>query len=513
MSRWRGTLGLILICCALSVAAEDWVYTIRPGDEIWNIANDYCGSPSFASRIIEYNQLADERAIRPGSRLRIPIDWLFRQPVTAEILNVRGQATLLTPESTPAAVGDEIEMGDRLTTADGTAVVGFADGSTLSVSAESEVLFNVLTAFGDTGMVDTNLRFYRGRSTSRIIRRNDASQFRISSPAGTAAVRGTEFRFAVDGSQSLTETLDGEVGFLRDTETSVPAGFGVAASDTGVIRERLLPAPVWISTPGQYASDSRLSWAGVNNATGYRATIFLATDSATPVAVRTTTEPELTLQVLSPADYQVAVRAISPTDLEGYESSLAFTLGTIAPRPTSATEFVASNISLRWQATDTGAPYSIEIATDVDFAEVITRPANLNSARFTPSLNPGRYHWRVKDSTSTFSPAESITIRPEAPQRLEPKLRRRNLSLQWSSSDADAYELRISRNRDFSAPITEKTLAQPTFTGTLPDTGTYHIEVLAVANDIRSTPTVIDVTATQPPPWWLAGLLLLPILF
>jgi len=508
--RALATLCLLLTCT--SAVAEDWLYTIRPGDEIWNIASRYCGSPAFSAQIIEYNKLANERAIRPGSRLRIPIEWLIRQPVTAEILNIRGQVLLLTPEPDPARVGDEISMGDRLTTNDGSAVVGFADGSTLTVAAQSDVLFNVLTAFADTGMVDTSLRFYRGRGTTRVIRRNDASRFRISSPAGTAAVRGTQFRFAVAADKALTETLGGEVGFLSDTETSVPAGFGLAASPAGVIREKLLPAPVWTSSSGQYGSGATLHWTPVTDATAYRASVYLRTSPATPVQVQLVSEPALSLGNLGPAEYVTAVRAISASDLEGFESQLAFSLGTEAPTPEVTREFTDDAIPLSWQATSTGAPYTVEIAEDPEFTSIILTETGLSKPTLEPSLNAGHYFWRAKDQTSIFSDSQAITIRPVAPEQLQITLKQIDLGLQWQSPRAEKFDLTISRNPDLSEPVIQNTLNQAEFTDKLPGTGTYYIEVVAITNGIRSTPTTAQTTATSRPPWWLLGLLALPLL-
>lgn len=501
---------LLFICT--SALAADWLYTIRPGDEIWNIAKRYCGSPSFASRIIEHNRLIDERAIRPGSRLRIPIDWLIRQPATAEILSVRGQVTLLTPEPDPARKGDNISMGDRLTTEDGSAVVAFADGSTLTVAAQSDLLFNVLTGYGDTGMVDTSLRFYRGRGTTQVIRRNDSSRFRISSPAGTAAVRGTRFRFAVAEDTSLTETLEGEVGFLTDSETPVPAGFGIAASPAGVIREPLLPAPIWRSGEGRYSTGSQLQWTPVPDAVGYRARVYLRTSPQTPVLDQLVDEPSLSLGNLAPAEYTVAVRAISQNDLEGFESQLPISLSTTAPVPTTANEFTEGSAILSWQTTGSGAAYTIEIAEDAEFANPVQTVENLNSTQLEPPLQAGRYFWRVKDSTSVYSAKQAITVRPIAPEKLEIELKWRDLSLQWQSPQAGSFDLTISRNPDLSDPVVQKTLSQASFASELPGTGTYYIEVVAITNGIRSAPTTAEVQAAKPPPWWILVLVSLPLL-
>ena len=503
---------LLLVCCGLSsaeLAAEEWAYTVRPGDEIWNIASRYCGSPAFAARIIEFNQLADERRLRPGTRLRIPVSWLVREPVTAKILNVRGEATLFTPGAEAARVGREIEMGYRLATADGAAVVGFADGSSLVVAAETEVLFNVLTAFGDTGMVDTNLRFYRGRGTSRVVRRNDASRFRISSPAGTAAVRGTEFRIAVEGDRSLTETLEGEVGFLRDVETSVPAGFGLAASPAELVREELLPAPVWQSGPGTYAPGAAVSWDALAGAQAYRASVYEATDTDAPVRSLVTDSTSLALVDLAAGEYVIALRGISSNDLEGFDATLAVALGTAPPGPTAPAILTAGSVALTWSSTATGSPYEVRITRDAGGADLVALES-ARTAELPADLDPGRYYWSVKDATSSFSPPAQLTVRPRQPSTPEIARDRLNVSLTWSSPDAQSHRLVISRSADFSDPVVATTTDESAYATTLA-VGQYHVQLVALANGVESEAVTTQTTVTHPPPWWLLGMLLLPL--
>ena len=493
-----------------AAAAAEWSYTVRPGDEIWNIASKYCGSASYAERIIEFNQLANERLIRPGSRLRIPIDWLVRQPATAEIVSVRGVAALLTPEPEPARVGQQVEMGHRLKTEDGTAVVEFADGSSLAVAAESEVLFNVLTAYGDTGMVDTNLRFYRGRGASKVLRRNDGSSFRISSPAGTAAVRGTEFRVAVDADRSLTETLEGEVGFIRDTETSVPAGYGLAASPAGEIREPLLPGPVWVSSGTRFALGSEVRWQPVEGARAYRASVYLTSDALTPVQVSTTVNEVLPLENLPLASYRIAIRGISDNDLEGYESNLDVVLINPSPEPVSPTVHTTNATKLEWQSSSAG-PYLVDVAHDSEFTEVAWHE-RVHDKSVGPALAPGKYYWRVRSETSDFGATQTLIVRPQAPQQLELSPRSLKLIASWQAVDADEFRIRISQDPTFTTSVVDMVLATPSYEAAVPNAGRYHIEITAIANGVSSEP-VVGETGVYRRPWWLLGLLVIPFLF
>ena len=59
---------LLLLALPLSALADDWQYTLRPGDDLWTIARDYCGSGNLAQAIADHNGLANVAAIRAGQR-------------------------------------------------------------------------------------------------------------------------------------------------------------------------------------------------------------------------------------------------------------------------------------------------------------------------------------------------------------------------------------------------------------------------------------------------------------
>lgn len=259
-------------------AAADWTYGVRPGDDLWRLAAKYCGSTSFAMRIARHNGLSSPKALQAGTRLNIPVDWLVRQPADVTVLSISG--TVRLDNGQPLATGDRVQMGQSVVTDDGFAVVQFADGSQLEIGQHSEVLFNILTAFGDTGMVDTHLRFYRGRGAARVIKRETPSKFRIWTPTGIAAVRGTDFRVGTTGAgsaaKSRIETVSGAVDFEQPAETlDLPAGFGAIASQTGSSKEQLLVAPTVENTSRVlWQPDQSVRWQPVAEAGRYQTKIY-----------------------------------------------------------------------------------------------------------------------------------------------------------------------------------------------------------------------------------------------
>ena len=170
MKAFLVTLFALSLALETGVArADDWTYTIRPGDDLWTIARDYCGSAKVAPRIAQHNNVADVYALRVGSRINIPTDWLVFAPTTARITQLQGDVTHLSSHGRqPAQANAELGMGDVIVTRSGSAQVTFADQSTITIQPDSRVLFNKLTAFGPAGMVDTHLRFAYGQGTSNV---------------------------------------------------------------------------------------------------------------------------------------------------------------------------------------------------------------------------------------------------------------------------------------------------------------------------------------------------------
>ncbi len=512
-----------LALAALPAVAENWIYTVRPGDDLWTLAARYCGSASFAPRIAAANGLADQSLIRPGMRLQLPVEWLVRQPVTAGLVAVRGEVSLLVPAPRQARVGEAIGMGQVLRTGDGAAVVEFADGSTLQVSDDSEVLFNVLTAFGDTGMVDTHLRFLRGRSTSRVQRRHQGSRFRISTPSGTAAVRGTEFRVGIDAETMLTESLEGEVGFRQDQEISLPAGTGLAASPGQLTREPLLEAPRWVVPTGPVALGEELRWQPVAGARRYRVSAFAAADPRTPLLERLVDGDQLVLQGLGLGDHELAVRGVSASGLEGFDARLAIEVRSPAPELVATVQTVRGATRLSWQPTR--PPYTVQVAGMVagrvagmvasqDAGEdpfVGARTMAVDAPVLAlPDLAAGRYRWRVRDASSVYAAPDEFTVLPPPVTGLRGRTERLAATLSWAPvANADGYRLTLREAGDPAAVLRTLELTEASAEVDLPGYRRFEASVVSVENGLASEPAALELRPQPRAPWWLlAGLFL-----
>ena len=171
-------LTTVLLLLTAAASAEDWIYTVRPGDNLWNLSETHLVSMKYWKSLQRHNNITDPLKIPPGSRLKFPVAWLKHQPASAVVVQLQGTAHLVSAadgSSRPLAIDTPLHTGDTVRTGpDGNLNIRFADGSELLVLSNSEVIMDSLSAYGETGMVDTRVRLQGGRVDTRVEPRQGA---------------------------------------------------------------------------------------------------------------------------------------------------------------------------------------------------------------------------------------------------------------------------------------------------------------------------------------------------
>jgi hypothetical protein len=170
------------------------------------------------------------------------------QPV-GQVVSAGGGVTAGPSASaqSPVAGGARLEPGVVVvTTADGRAVLELADKSRLRMSPDTSLTLGKLYLNEDLQRV-VEIRLDRGEIDTIVAPGGAGSSFQISTPYGTAGVRGTTFRVvADDGGATRLETLTGLVELEGASGTaSVAALQGARVDSTGMPTEprALLAAP------------------------------------------------------------------------------------------------------------------------------------------------------------------------------------------------------------------------------------------------------------------------------
>ena len=394
-----------------AATADEWVYVVEPGDNLWVFSERYLDTVMRYEQLLRINNIERPRSMPPGTRIRVPMEWIESNPVPATVQALAGSVSLLraSGERGDAREGMQLFLGDGVRTdAQGSVAVLFADGSRLTVYPDSEVRFNHLSAYGETGMVDSQMNLLRGRIDTRVTpSAGPGSRFEIQTPSAISAVRGTEYRAAVvgDARASNIEVTAGtvDVGGASARE-AVGGGFGTRVEPGGepLPPRKLLPAPRLQPLPFPVRGlGEPVSWAAVDRAAGYRVEVSASADFATLAWSAVATQSSARLPDLADGRYHLRVRAIDALGLEGYDSVLPLELDVrpLAPRVLGPADVdrASGAVTLTWEASADATSYRLELARDAGFTELVrveeTTPDTHLDLGDLPAFD--EYFWRV----------------------------------------------------------------------------------------------------------------------
>lgn len=491
-------IGALLLISIGRAECQEWIYTARPGDNLWALSKQYLKRVTYWQELQALNNIQNPRQIPPGTRIRVPIEWLRKQPAQARAIDVRGQVERIPARETQSEAlqpGASLRIGDRIRTyADSSVTLEFADGSRLLVHDESELALDTMSAYGDTGMVDTRVRLRGGRGESEVLpAQGPATRYQITTPAAVAAVRGTSFRVSVDAPSgtSRSEALDGEIAVQGGGLTRVvPAGFGVL-TEAG----RTPSPPKELLAPPDRAQLPRLierlvlsfEWPAVTEATAYRAQVFAATSFDNFLLNKVVEEPRVEWNALPDADYVLRLRAIDELGLEGLNGDHRFTINA-RPEPPALFEPVAGALlydeppNFWWSIPEDVVAFHLQVATDSEFNNIALELPEHGQSRYRPDeLAPGDYFWRLasEDDRGEKGPfGDAVAFRilavPEPPATEAPDIESKQLRFSWPPvADAVRYQFQLARDEEFSDVVVDEVVTDPQIAIERPSAGQY----------------------------------------
>ena len=513
---------MLLLASSWSVQAQEWVYRVRPGDTLWDVTGAYLKPSVPWQRLQEHNRIANPYQLPPGSTLRIPLQWLDRQPANARVVALEGSAIarLATGREAPVTPGMSLATGARLRTSpDASLSLQFADGSRLLLLGDSELLLDRLTRFGRSGMADTRLRLQRGRIGNDVRRlRGPAANFIVDTPTASSAVRGTTFRVEAGDAHSQTEVLEGHVAVSapRQRGALLRPGFGavVAQGRSAVAPVRLLPAPdLSRIAPLSQSTRPDLAWPAIEGAHQYRIQVSAqrAFDSLRVDAESDT--PRYTLPALEAGRYFIRVRAIAANGLEGRDAVAELRIDdqpappySIAPAPAGIVR--TPEVALSWTQAPGAAAYEYEVADSDAQTVAQARVDGATSARLQAPLPPGDYRWRIRSvdgsgKTGPYGDPVAFTVRPlaevtEIDGSAATAGDAREVTFRWPAGQpGQRYRFQMSRTQDFSAPQVDRIVDEAQVTLPRLRSGTWYLRAQTIDVDGFEgpfpAPQVIDV--------------------
>jgi len=475
---WPKVRILLLLLLSFSTArqsiASDWVYTVRPGDNLWNLSDTYLADMRNWRKLQMLNRVKNPNLMPPGMLLRIPVAWLKVQPASVRILYVQGVASVqhTTGQQGQLAPGMQLVLGDTiLTQASAGATLEFADGSRLLIQENSQLVFDTLTAYGKTGMVDTRMRLLNGRLESEVKPvQAPAGRFEVWTPAATSAVRGTHFRAAIGSIDNIarTEVTKGNIDVSASgATTAVNAGFGtVVKQDQPPPPPRpLLPAPNLAELPGIITTAAvHLTLPVLVGAVSYRVQLAQTERPDAPLWNRVYSGVEIDGVVLSEGQYLLKVRGIDDAGLEGMDAlhTLAVDILPAAPDqlvPAADARLSTGLVQFQWRGPPAAASYLFQLAKTTDFAQPLFNVENITPAgwQLEHELAAGTYFWRIASvdqngKHGVFGPAQRLLVEEPArlPQVVAVAVSANTATVSWQSVAAiPHYEVQLAYDAAF----------------------------------------------------------------
>ncbi len=496
--------GLIFACLAIpgvsSAGPGEWIYTVRVGDNLWDITERFLSDMRYWRPLQALNRVDDPEHMPPGMRLRVPIAWLKLRPAAAKVLAVQGKA-----EATDARTGNRVALergmqvrnGDEVRTGpEGNLTLQFGDGSLLLLQEDSRLVMESLGEYGDTGVFETRIRLPDGRVETKVTPRGpSAPRYEIWTPAAVSAVRGTRYRMSAgdsNGSTSHIEVVDGAVRISGSGKTqSVPAKFGVVAR-IGSPPSRPVPLlpPVDVSKlPSTYDRvPIRFEAPPLRGATAYRIQIARDRTFETLVFDETASSPSIAGRDLPDGDYVLRERGIDRRGLEGLDGIHSFTLNA-RPEPPFLVEPKANALIYEWPTTfqwsrpEHAADFHFQLADEPSFGAPLIDRNRHTQTRLAADrmLDPGTYYWRVatRDRSGEEGPfSDAQTFKLEPPQKVEASsVEDGAMVLRWSGSPGARYQFQLASDHGFEQVLVNQTVSGPQVRVPNPPSGFLYLRI------------------------------------
>jgi len=510
----------VLLCCAMLACTfsttvlskekesknQEWHYTLRPSDNFQRVSKQLLNNKHSWTDLVRHNRIDDIASLEPGSIIRVPIQWLKQQPKPAKILSISGSAQIKRTKDTYFKVlkaNMPIYVGDEVATKSGTLLIKLADNSLIRLEKDSNLVFNKLSHYGKTGMVDTKLRLKKGSLSTEVTPLVKGSSYEITTPSAVAAVRGTKFRLETRPQETKLEVTEGSVNFSHKHGNAIVntgEGARIKQGSPTIERSRLPAAP-----KAQFAKNvikdlpTKLKWTDKSKSQGYH--YELSDSSNKLIQTAMTSKPEVTLDNVKNGDYQVAMRAVNKKGFEGMnqDSMLSINVATevakqLAPLDGSIIDTTKPTFS--WKFKDLNMKGRLEISDSNDFKKILTNfDFNTSTqASLRKGLAPGNYFWRVislaNNNQESTSPTRALTIRGllDPVKILSVNYIENQVGLFWGNIDhAKGYTLQVSDSSKFHTILKEEIIGKTKAHLRLSSGKRYYARVKGISDELYTS--------------------------
>lgn len=380
-------------------------YRVEKGDNLYTLAERYFRQPGDYRVVQRLNRVANPYRLAIGSTLVIPRSVLRREPIPAIVQNFSG-SVLVGPadRQRPATAGMKVQEADVIRTGPRSFVtLRLPDASTVSLPSQTSVRVATLRRTLLANSVERSFAVENGRVRANVTPMADPfSDFRISTPIASSAVRGTRFSvsFAPAEGRATSEVVEGAVDFEEKGAGThaLTTGFGSANGLTAPVA--LLPTPT-LKAAEKVQDEEILTFAAEPLAGAARMRFQIARDAGFLDVIDEAEQDGTgaTLPSLPNGIYFVRLSAIDGHGLEGMPATYSFErrLNRISTSMEAGQAGKYRQYLFRWFTPDAQTPqYRFQLASDEAGTTLLVDEPGLSTASFIlTDLPSGTYYWRV----------------------------------------------------------------------------------------------------------------------
>ncbi|MCU7938145.1 MAG: FecR domain-containing protein [gamma proteobacterium symbiont of Bathyaustriella thionipta] len=427
--------------------AENWLYTFKPGDTIWDFSHESLTDWRNWKEIVKLNNIKNEYVMHPGSQIAIPVKWVKQRASKINVINIHGNVQVQLFDSKrilSLKPGMRISKGDIITTdKNSNALLIFEDETKLTLHEESVLLITTARIMGGNKISSSDIQAQIKKGRVNIHANPDKlpdNRFEILTTAGNSAVRGTQFRVSTDNKITKTEVLSGYIDVSNPQGTTkLPAGFGTIAA----VGKKPLPPINLLSAPKLNQLDkhirylpARFTFAEKQQVSAYRVQIVNQQDPDSIVFDQIIKRTLTIIQDLPDGLYTLKVRAIDEQGLEGKGASHLFQIDArpVAPfqqKPDNKHTQQIGEVNFKWSSPLDSSHYLLEIATQTDFAQKKTIQHKVSNSSHRVLLDEaGTYYWRISsvDNTAHQGPPSDLSLIHIIPVPRKPEMEQPSIS-------------------------------------------------------------------------------------
>jgi hypothetical protein len=518
----------ILLLSANNCLSQDWLYTVQPGDNLWDLSKKYLISIKYHKKLQKLNNILEPLHIPPGTIIRFPMVWLKAGSTMARISHIHGSVEIIERETgkvRTATLGMFLWGQDTIRTLEGSnATLEFADGAQLLLQSDSTLKIEKLKSYGSTGMADTKVRLQKGRLQNKAkLKSGPGSRFEISTPSAVTAVRGTEYRIGAneDYKKTWAEVVKGDVAVQgANTTQNVTAGFGTITfkGRPPLDPVALLPAP----DTQQFESTYREipfypQFPLIQGAEMYRLQISNDDKFETLLSDKIFSTNSIWGPDLPDGNYVFRVHGIDKNGLEGLDAIHSFTLNArptppIRIQPVADVTIENPQPTFKWSEPQQVSGYVFQLADNQQLEKKIIDVQHHPDTELHIDfpLAPGQYYWRVASmdlagEPGPFGDLQKFRIAPPAPDMSQAKLDTKETVFRWTKVNPEhQYRFQLATNSSFTDTLVDEHVTDSQYNLEELEGGSYYIRVGTIDADGFQGPfspyQKVEISST-PQPW------------